>query len=175
MEAGETSGALITARHAVYQNKPVFAVPGTLGDAHAGTNALLKNGARLATSPADILAELAMESPTEIHPEHLHLSKQIYARGNAIHTTDEDAPFPEIHELPVTPEPTIPTVCREPEPPMDGSLADRICQTLTNRAMSADELSARLGVGISDLLGELTELEIEGKVQSLAGNRFTCI
>lgn len=46
---------------------------------------------------------------------------------------------------------------------------------MKNRAMSADELSLQLGVGISDLLGELTELEIEGKVQSLAGNRFTCI
>ena len=175
VEAGETSGALITARHAVYQNKPVFAVPGTLGDVHAGTNALLKNGARFATSPADILAELAMEHPTEIHPENLHLSKQVYARGNVIHTTDEDEPFPEIHELPVAPEPTIPTVCKECPPPEEGSLAERICGFLKNRAMSADELSLQLGVGISDLLGELTELEIEGKVQSLAGNRFTCI
>jgi hypothetical protein len=175
VEAGETSGALITARHAVYQNKPVFAVPGTLGDAHAGTNALLKNGARLATSPTDILAELAMEHPTEIHPEHLHLSKQIYARGNAIHTTDEDEPFPELDDLTIAPEPPVPTVCEEHPTLMEGSLAERICGTLKNRAMSADELSCQLGVGISDLLGELTELEIEGKVQSLAGNRFTCI
>ena len=175
VEAGETSGALITARHAVYQNKPVFAVPGTLGDAHAGTNALLKNGARLATSPSDILAELAMESPTEIHPEHLHLSKQIYARGNAIHTTDEEEPFPELDDPTIVPDAPIPTVCEERPSPVEGSLAERICQTLKNRSMSADDLSLRLGVGISDLLGELTELEIEGKVQSLAGNRFTCI
>ena len=175
VEAGETSGALITARHAVYQNKPVFAVPGTLGDAHAGTNSLLKNGARLATSPTDILAELAMDNPTEIHPEHLHMSKQIYARGNAIHITDEDESFPEISDLPVAEEPTPPTVLTEPAKPVGHSLADRICDLLAEGALSADELSLQLGIGISELLGELTELEIEGRVQALAGNRFTSL
>lgn len=175
VEAGETSGALITARHAVYQNKPVFAVPGTLGDAHAGTNSLLKNGAKLATSPADIVAELAMDSPTDIHPEHLHLSKQIYTRGNAIHTTDEDEPFPERGDPAVAEKPAPPPEKDEPAPPSGETLADRICTMLAQGAMSADDLSTALGIGISDLLGELTELEIEGRIQSLAGNRFTCI
>ncbi len=175
VEAGETSGALITARHAVYQNKPVFAVPGTLGDAHAGTNSLLKNGARLATSPGDILAVLAMDSPTDIHPEHLHMSKQIYARGNAIHLTDEDEPFPELPNASAEEPVPVTTETETPSQPTGETLADRICAALGKSAMSADDLSIALGVGISDLLGELTELEIEGRVTSLAGNRFTCI
>ncbi len=175
VEAGEQSGALITARHAVYQNKPVFAVPGALGDAHAGTNALLKNGARLATSASDILAELAMDSPVDIHPEHLHVSKKIYARGNAIAVTDEDQPFPEICPEPPLEEPKIPVAPAETVPSPSTAPVDCICAMLSEASMTADELASALGIGISDLLSRLTELEIDGKVRAMAGNRFTCI
>ena len=56
VEGDLKSGSLITARHALYQGKDLFAVPGRIGEAGAaGPNALIKNGARAITSPADIL------------------------------------------------------------------------------------------------------------------------
>ena len=59
VEAAEKSGSLITARMALEQNREVFAVPGSPMDPRAGgTNALLKDGAHMATSPADILQVL---------------------------------------------------------------------------------------------------------------------
>jgi DNA processing protein len=60
VEATSGSGALITARSAVEQGREVFAVPGNATSAlSAGPNELIRKGAVLARSSADILEELA--------------------------------------------------------------------------------------------------------------------
>ncbi len=60
VEAGETSGALITAHDALEQGRETFAVPGSaLSRRSAGTNRLLQRGeAKLVTNVQDILEEL---------------------------------------------------------------------------------------------------------------------
>ena len=59
MEAGERSGASITAHQAVEQNRDVFAIPGSiLSPASRGTNRLIQEGAKLVCNCNDILEEL---------------------------------------------------------------------------------------------------------------------
>ncbi len=59
IEAGERSGALITALQAVEQNRDVFAIPGSImSPASKGTNRLIQEGAKLICNCNDILEEL---------------------------------------------------------------------------------------------------------------------
>jgi DNA processing protein len=56
VEAGERSGALITADFAVEQGRDVFAVPGNiLSPMSKGTNRLIQKGAFAMVSPQDVL------------------------------------------------------------------------------------------------------------------------
>ncbi|NLI57823.1 MAG: DNA-protecting protein DprA [Clostridium sp.] len=59
IEAGERSGSLITADFALEQGREVFALPGNVCSLKsAGTNKLIKEGAKIVTSIEDILEEI---------------------------------------------------------------------------------------------------------------------
>jgi DNA processing protein len=83
IEAGETSGALITASAALEQGREVFAVPGSiLSPKSLGPNRLIQDGAKLVTSVDDILAELP--------PQLDMFSKTPAVASPAIHLTENE-------------------------------------------------------------------------------------
>ena len=73
LEAGEGSGALITADLALDYSREVFAVPGQIFDEHyAGCNKEIARGhARLVSAPGEILREIGIIAPE--HPKIIYI------------------------------------------------------------------------------------------------------
>ena len=66
MEAGDKSGAILTALNAVDQNRDIFAAPGRITDKQSiGANRLIRNGAIPVTSGDYVIREI---NPRLFHP-----------------------------------------------------------------------------------------------------------
>ncbi len=149
IEAGLKSGALITARHAADDHgREVMGVPGRVDStASDGTHELLKQGAHLVRTPADVIEVL------EGHARHLHAGT---------------------HDA-MTADPARPALfagAAEAEAPI-GDLSDTQRAILSHLAepRSAEDLGELVGLDAGRIRAELTMLELGGRVRR-AGSRF---
>jgi len=62
VEGVKTSGALLTAKYALEQNRDIYAIPGNINSPQSeGPNYLIKLGAKIVSDPADILEEYQLK------------------------------------------------------------------------------------------------------------------
>ncbi len=154
IEAAKRSGTLITARMAGEQGREVFAVPGHPLDPRAeGTNHLIKNGATMVTSAADILDILG----PSLKPR--------------FHFREPDPPPNEPGSQPVGPagEPVSKAAETKPEtssPPHDaeGERA-RVLAALGPAPVNIDELVRVTGLSARVIQVAILELSLAGRVE----------
>jgi DNA processing protein len=144
VEAAAKSGSLITARNALDQGREVLAVPGHPFDARAsGCNMLIRDGATLVRSAADVLETLAPLAPDApvLQPE---LSLNI------------PPPPPERRGLAET-----------------AALHQQILSRLGPSPLPEDQLIRDLAQPAATIGPVLVELELDGKISRAAGGMLT--
>lgn len=144
VEAGQRSGALITANFALEQGKLVFAVPGCADNPQArGCNSLIKQGAKLTESFDDILDEF--EFLPGFERKELH-------RG-----VEADKTFEENNRKSLS--------LSEEE--------NKIMDILSQGEQSADSLAIETGLNAGKLLVLLMKMEMKKLIVQLPGKRFS--
>ncbi len=79
IEAGEKSGALITADFALEQSRDVFVVPGPIDQKSSqGSNQLIKEGSKIALSAKEVIEELGLEIRKQLIGERMDEAIQIH-------------------------------------------------------------------------------------------------
>jgi DNA processing protein len=156
VEAAPQSGSLITARLAAEQGREVMAVPGSpLDPRHKGTNGLLREGATLVETAADVLEALA---PLLARP------LATIARPRARESDRRDPDEPEAARSPA-PEPRPPVVAA-------GSLAAVVEARLGHEPLAVDELVRQCGAArLAEVQDVLLDLELDGRLDRHPGNR----
>jgi DNA processing protein len=145
VEAGLRSGAMITARLALENNREVLATPGRIDSPLSrGPHKLLKQGAVLVDSINDVVDALGTigEQLTEhVHStlkdlEHQHQEEQ---RKRATHLTASE---------------------------------EKVYQCLSSSPLHIDIIATDTGLGAGKVAADLVSLQLKGQVKSLPGNLF---
>ncbi len=168
VEAPEKSGTRLFVEEAAEQGKEIFAVPGNAdAEASAGTLAMLKEGAKLATCGWDVLSEFE-----RVYPGALK-------RSEALHAPEAERERPVPAEKKSEPKKDAPKAPKA-APPADlrqqlSELSEdqlRILTAMDAEGSHVDDIVERSQLPVARVLGQLTVLELKGYVGRLPGRLF---
>lgn len=149
VEAGEKSGALITANHALNQGRDVFVIPGLPTEKHyVGSNALLRDGAKPLLDVSDIFNEYIPRFPDKIDIKKAFEKPQKRAKK-----TEKKEVYKKLSNETLSKEAKI------------------VYNHLDKHKFYPDEIGGT-DLGSSEILSALIELELEGLVRALPGGRY---
>ena len=155
VEAPEGSGALLTARHALEQNREVFAVPGSILSASSrGANFLIRDSAaKLVTQGADVMVELNLT----VVERQMKLGRADYAL----------TPSP-MHLSAPEPAAQVDLSAFFPEDEAESA----VLRYVTFDPIHIDEITRNSALAASTVSGALTMMELRGLVRQVGGMNY---
>lgn len=152
IEAGDKSGALITARHAYEQGRDVFVIPHSPHDKNfSGSNALLRDGAKPLLDVSDIFNEYIPRFPDKINIERA-FSGKIFPSVNKSKKPQMQKNIKNLNE----------TLSKEA----------KIVYNHLNKQKFLPEDISDVGLNSQQLISALTELEMEFLIRALPGGMY---
>ena len=149
VEAGEKSGSLGTAQHAIQQGRDVCAVPGdAISSAYIGSNILIANGAKPVFSAADVLSDYVYTYPELINFDNIE---------RTLASSSQSAPVKQ----------------RMPD-----GMSEKHCKVyelFSDGEIAYDVLILKSGLSAPELSVILTELELQGVITACPGNRYKIV
>lgn len=146
VEATLQSGTLVTARHAMEQGREVFAIPGSIHNPLArGCHHLIRQGAKLVETAADIWEEIAPHLNAWLQQERLVLPP----KNEALEVTDEWQVFEKL----------------DPE-------YQQVLAALGYEALPIDQIILNTGLTAEQVSSILLMLELQGLVAACGGGHY---
>lgn len=168
------SGTMSTVRHAMDQDRDIFAIPGAIdAPMSEGTNWLIQQGAKLVTRGEDILEEYRSRFPGRLGRRE-PLSPQ--AVQQRLEDVEQETVASVKQETPD--EEQKPHLERVPRAEQADRFTDdqlAILRALGEESCSAEELVERTGIPARRILSALTMLQVERVVEESAGRRFSAL
>jgi DNA processing protein len=151
VEAARDSGSLITAGLAAEEGRAVYAVPGAVDEPNAeGTNGLLRAGALVCRSAADVMEDLAPQVAEAARA--VATSRPQGSGGDGEASSGTGSPDPG---------------------GLTGDQRRVLARLSATRGVGIETLAGTCGLSPGPLLATLLELELRGLVRQLPGRRFT--
>lgn len=165
IEANERSGSLRTVDHAIEQGRDIFAVPGDITSSmNMGTNKLLRDGAKPVFNAMDVLEEYAARYPDMLDIDKIEKILTVNREDSKLLSKKETEPKKGESEKAVFVKTAAPKGISEN--------ARLIFDAFTEETMQAEELILGTKLGTTDFLSAMTELEILGYIEPLAGKNY---
>lgn len=189
IEAGQKSGALITATYAMEQGKEIFAMPGNINaPQYGGTNDLLRDGATPLLKAEDIIEVYMgrfsdkLKAGGSLTPEIKRGYYEEAARLSGRSTTKEN-PHIDIKKSEQTPpqKPSEEITESQQENKLPFTESSKLCcsekakkiyLSFIENTEFSDILSKRSGIKGSDFIAAITELELFGFVKAVPVGRY---
>lgn len=186
IEAPEGSGALITARQAAEQGRDVFAVPGNIDmPSCAGSNALLRDGALMASSGWDVVGEYQNQYADRIQ-NRCKPGQQLAYPDEIAKVAETEKPLPKVAQKPKL----FGNKKEKNKKEVDNSTASQYIDAETNHSPLSDQeqtifslvqagmtlvddIMAETQLPAGAVLAALTMLEVKGLLRRLPGKRVT--
>lgn len=151
-EAPEKSGALITAKYALENDRDVFAIPRNITDTNfLGTNKIIQQGAKLINGAKDIINEYPYAE--KVVPKTVKSDAVRQVKNNEINQlsqkTVDDSKYSKLNEF-----------------------EKQIIDLLKKSDMQIDEISRETNKPVSEINTKLIMLEVKGLIKKLPGSKY---